>query len=183
MLIKKSSRLPARSPVATPSPPSGRGMSPADLVGLSFRDWMLGFAAQDLRHWENGWCRLSSELDVSAARAIASEIEPWVRSIAASTNRAIAIGPVGCATLCPDECLAVAMVAACQFQVCPAIEACAMALTGQGHVAETIQCATSLGLVLRASGQVLSTDALGRVAPRSTKAMLICPRKLPAWLH
>jgi len=103
-----------------------------------------------------------------------TDLSCWVRRIRELAGREIVTLPAGCRAFCRDECVAVAMVAASQHNVCPALRACTYALLGcaeiDGVVRETDALATTLaGLDCRLSaasitlvGESLVADSAAR---------------------
>ena len=60
-----------------------------------------------------------------------------------------------CDGFCRDECVAIAMIAACQHNACPAMRACAFALLGCSMIDEVVQGAESFAETMRGADQVL----------------------------
>ena len=64
--------------------------------------------------------------------------------------------PVDCDRFCRDECVAIAMIAACQHNACPAMRACAFALLGCSMIDEVVEGAENFAATMRGADQVLS---------------------------
>ena len=62
---------------------------------------------------------------------------------------------VDCDGFCRDECVAIAMIAACQHNACPAMRACAFSLLGCSMIDEVVQGAESFAATMRGADQVL----------------------------
>jgi hypothetical protein len=102
-----------------------------------------------------------------------TDLSCWVRRIRDLSGREIETFPAGCRTFCRDECIAVAMVAASQHKLCPALRACAYGLLGctavDGALAETEALANTLGSLDR----WLAPDTVDLAAH-----CLTCPSKI-----
>jgi hypothetical protein len=167
MTLKKFERVGALSPRQSSH---GRHTTDlpvsAQLVGYGFRDWVTGYATGDLSAWERAWSRLSSAMGTTEARAIMSELDPWVRTVVSTSERPIVVAAPDALQLADDEHIAVALVTACQMQVCPVMDACAAALACPLELTPAIiDQATSLALVMRACGQSLPAEMLATARP------------------
>jgi hypothetical protein len=134
------------------------------LVGVGFRCWLAGYDTGDIACWETGWNEYARALGPSPAKRAVTELACWVRAIRASAARKIEYYPFGCAGFCPDECMAISLIAASQHHRCPAMRACAAALTGSALVDPVIDAANAFADVLQEADQLLSPAA---VAPLS----------------
>ena len=89
-----------------------------------------------------------------------TELACWVRAVRASASRKIEYYPFGCAGFCADECMAISLIAASQHHRCPAMRACALALTGSDLVEPVIDAANAFADALQDADQRLSQDAV-----------------------
>ena len=89
-----------------------------------------------------------------------TELACWVRAVRATASRKIEYYPFGCSGFCADECMAISLIAASQNQRCPAMRACALALTGSDLVEPVIDAANAFADVLEEADQRLSPEAV-----------------------
>jgi hypothetical protein len=129
---------------------------PERLVAIGFRCWMAGYQTGDIACWEHAWNIFASELGPAPARAALTDLSCWVRKIHATSGRSIETYPAACRGFCRDECVAVAMVAASQHHVCPALRACTFALLGGSQIEEVVSETDVLAATLATLDQVLS---------------------------
>jgi hypothetical protein len=130
------------------------------LVGMGFRCWLAGYDTGDIACWENGWNEYSRALGPERARRAVTELACWVRAVRASAARRIEYSPVGCPAFCADECLAISLIAASQHHRCPAMRACALALTGSDAVDPVLKAANAFADALQEADQRLSPEAV-----------------------
>jgi hypothetical protein len=146
--------------------PSGQGFAVAPrsgaewLVGVGFRCWLAGYDTGDIACWENGWTEYSRALGAERAKRAVTELACWVRAVRATASRKIEYYPVGCAGFCTDECMAISLIAASQHHRCPAMRACALALTGSNLVDPVLDAANAFADVLQEADQRLSPEAV-----------------------
>lgn len=133
---------------------------PERLVGIGFRCWLAGYQTDDINCWETGWNLFATELGPACAKTAITELSCWVRSVHKKACRPINYFPYGCAGFCPDECMAISMVAASQHSECPAMRSCAFALLGSSDIDGVVESATEFGNVLRDFGHVLSDQSI-----------------------
>jgi hypothetical protein len=146
---------------------SGGAFGAERLVGVGFRCWLAGYETGDISCWESGWNTYSSALGPSHAKRAVTELACWVRALRASAARKIEYSPVGCPAFCADECMAIALIAASQHHRCPAMRACALALTGSELVDPVIDAANAFADALHDAEQRLSPDAVAALAAAS----------------
>ena len=130
------------------------------LVGVGFRCWLAGYDTGDIACWENGWNEYNRLLGTERAKRAVTELACWVRAVRASASRRIEYSPFDCAGFCADECMAISLIAASQHHRCPAMRACALALTGSELVEPVIDAANAFADVLQDANQRLSQDAV-----------------------
>jgi hypothetical protein len=130
------------------------------LVGVGFRCWLAGYDTGDIACWESGWNEYNRLLGTERAKRAVTELACWVRAVRASASRKIEYSPFGCAGFCADECMAISLIAASQHHRCPAMRACALALTGSDLVEPVIDAANAFADVLHDANQRLSQDAV-----------------------
>lgn len=134
------------------------------LVGVGFRCWLAGYDTGDIACWETGWNEYSKALGPERAKRAVTELACWVRAVRACASRKLEYYPFGCTGFCSDECMAVSLVAASQHQHCPAMRACAFALTGSSSVDQVIEAASAFGDVLREAEFQLTPEAISALA-------------------
>ena len=135
------------------------------LVGVGFRCWLAGYDTGDIACWETGWNEYSRALGAERAKRAVTELACWVRAVRASASRKIEYFPYGCAGFCADECMAISLIAASQHQRCPAMRACALALTGSDLVDPVIDAANAFADAMQEADQLLSPDAVASLMP------------------
>jgi hypothetical protein len=128
---------------------------PERLVGLGFRYWLTGFRTGDISCWERAWCAYSNAIGPAAAKDALTDLSSWVRAISRHAQRPLETSAVDCDRFCRDECVAVAMISACQHNACPAMRACAFALLGCSMIDEVVQGAENFATTMRGADQVL----------------------------
>src|SRR5262245_32486635 len=128
---------------------------PERLVGFGFRLWLNGYRTGDISSWEKAWCAYAGTIGAAAAKTAVGELSCWVRAVDCYAQRELETSASDCALFCRDECVAIAMIAACQHHVCPAMRACAFALLGCSMIDEVVEGAESFAQALRDADQVL----------------------------
>ncbi len=128
------------------------------LVGHGFRLWLTGCKTGDIEYWEKASQLYSGALGDSSASAALAELSCWVKTVNDNTTREISVLSETCPGFCRDECLAVAMIAACQHKTCPAMRACAFALVEHSGVDPVVEQSERFAVTLSAVGQVLSPN-------------------------
>ena len=134
------------------------------LVGVGFRCWLAGYDTGDIACWETGWNAYARVLGTERAKRAVTELACWVRAVRASASRKIEYYPFGCAGFCADECMAISLIAASQHHRCPAMRACALALTGSSLVEPVIDAANAFADALQEADQCLSPEAVAALA-------------------
>lgn len=137
------------------------------LVGVGFRCWLAGYDTGDIACWETGWNEYSRVLGAERAKRAVTELACWVRAVRASASRKIEYYPFGCAGFCADECMAISLIAASQHHRCPAMRACALALTGSDLVEPVINAANTFADAMQEAEQLLSPEAVAALMPSS----------------
>ena len=130
------------------------------LVGVGFRCWLAGYDTGDIACWENGWNEYARALGTERAKRAVTELACWVRAVRTTASRKIEYSPFGCPGFCADECMAISLIAASQHHRCPAMRACALALTGSDLVDPVIDAANAFADVLQEADQRLSSEAV-----------------------
>ena len=160
--MSKAAAVPARFVV--PAAPSLELGAPERLVGLGFRLWFSGLKTGDIGYWEKAWCAYSSAMGATAAKSAVRDLSCWVRAIRQHSQRDVETAAAGCDGFCRDECVAIAMIAACQHEACPAMRACAFALLGCSMIDEVVGGAESFAHTLQQADRVLSPAAANTCA-------------------
>lgn len=144
------------------------------LVGVGFRCWLAGYDTGDIACWETGWNEYNRALGAERAKRAVTELACFVRTLRGCASRKIEYYPFGCAAFCPDECMAVSLIAASQHQRCPAMQACALALTGASSVDSVIDAASAFGAVLQDSDQHLRPEVVAALTANSRRGGKAC---------
>jgi len=147
-----------RASAAAPAellPPISTIAVPERLVGLGFRYWLNGFRTGDIGCWEKAWQAYAGTLGPSLAKVAVTDLARWVRAIDRHAQRRPETLAMDCDCFCRDECVAIAMIAACQHNACPAMRACAFSLLGCSLIEEVVSGATSFAATMRGAKQVL----------------------------
>jgi hypothetical protein len=116
---------------------------PEWLVGIGFRCWLAGYDTGDITCWENGWNTFNRVLGPARAKRAVTELACWVRAMRAAASRKIEYNSLEARRFCADECMAMSLIAASQHHRCPAMQACALALTGSDTVDSVIDAANA----------------------------------------
>lgn len=132
--------------------------SSARLVGVGFRLWLSGCKTGDLSCWQTAWDLYESIIGPKNTELAVSELSAWVKTVASSAARDIELNPATCPGFCKDECLAIAMIAACQHKTCPAMRACAFALIESSGIEPVVDQSERFAMTLVAVDQVLSPN-------------------------
>jgi hypothetical protein len=139
------------------------------LVGVGFRCWLAGYDTGDISCWETGWNEYNRALGTERAKRAVTELACWVRAVRATASRNIEYSPFGCVGFCADECMAISLIAASQHHRCPAMRACALALTGSDLVDPVIDAANDFADVLQEADQRLSREAVAALMASKRK--------------
>jgi hypothetical protein len=140
------------------------------LVGVGFRCWLAGYDTADIACWENGWNEYNRVLGPSRAKRTVTELACWVRALRSIASRKIEYYPFGCSAFCADECMAISLIAASQHHRCPAMRACALALTGSDLVDPVIDAANAFADALQDADQRLSPEAVAALTAGKRRA-------------
>ncbi|HEX5959062.1 MAG TPA: hypothetical protein VFY92_10475, partial [Hyphomicrobiaceae bacterium] len=97
-------------------------------------------------------------------------------AIDSHAQRELVTAANNCPRFCHDECVAIAMIAACQHHACPAMRACAFALLGCSMIEEVVEVAEGFAQAMRTANQVLSP------ASAQAASLLLMP-PATAWSH
>jgi hypothetical protein len=130
------------------------------LVGIGFRCWLAGYDTANIACWENGWNEYNRVLGPSRAKRAVTELACWVRAVRSTASRNIEYYPFRCSGFCADECMAISLIAASQHHRCPAMRACALALTGSDVVDPVIDAAKAFADALQDADQCLSPETV-----------------------
>jgi len=99
-------------------------------------------------------------MDAGAAKSALTDLSGWVRAVNRHAQRSLEMPAVDCDGFCRDECVAIAMISACQHNACPAMRACAFSLLGCSMIDEVVQGAESFAATMRGADQVLRPSSL-----------------------
>jgi hypothetical protein len=139
-------------------------LTPERLVGFGFRGWFAGYEYGDVSCWEHVWDGYANALGAQAAKRVVTELSCWVRCVRQISRRRIEVYPMTCSGFCRDECIAISVIAAAQHDRCPALKACAFALTDAPDIDRMLADATEFARVLKAENQELSPKMVCNVA-------------------
>lgn len=139
-------------------------LTPERLVGFGFRGWFAGYEYGDVSCWEHVWNGYSSTLGAPVAKQVVTELSCWVRQIRQISRRRIEVYPMACRGFCRDECIAISVIAAAQHDRCPALRACAFALTDASEIGGMLDEATQFAQALKVAKQELAPQAVCNVA-------------------
>jgi hypothetical protein len=128
---------------------------PERLVGLGFRYWLAGYRTGEIACWEKAWRAYTDVMGPTRAKHALTDLSGWVRAVNLHAQRPLEAPAVDCNGFCRDECVAIAMIAACQHNACPAMRACAFSLLGCSMIDEVVQGAESFAATMRGAEQVL----------------------------
>jgi hypothetical protein len=128
------------------------------IVGLGFRYWMLGRQTGDIALWERAWDLYCGRLGVVDARRAISALSHWVGALDRAACREIELFPEPCVGFCRDECLAVSLIASCQYGTYAAAHACAAALVGSATLDQVLLHAQVFADTMTELQQHLSPD-------------------------
>lgn len=142
---------------------------PERLVGLGFRYWILGRKSGDITCWERTWNLYSGVFGLCGARQAVGSLSCWVGALSRIAVRDIEVFPEACSGFCRDECIAVAMIAACQHGTCPAMRACAFALVESSLIESVVGEAQAFADTMASLEQRLSPHSIVTV-PVATHA-------------
>lgn len=129
--------------------------APERLVGLGFRYWLMGFRTGDIGCWERAWSAYSDTLGPTAAKTAVTDLSCWVGAVNRHAQRELETADLDCDRFCRDECTAIAMIAACQHNACPAMRACAFSLLGCSLIDSVVQGAEAFAATMRGAQQIL----------------------------
>ena len=115
----------------------------------------MGFRTGDIRCWEKAWAAYSYALGSAAAKPAVTDLSCWVSAINRHAQRPLETAELDCERFCRDECTAIAMIAACQHNVCPAMRACAFSLLGCSLIDSVVQGAETFAATMRGAQQIL----------------------------
>ena len=134
------------------------------LVGVGFRCWVAGYDQGDITCWENGWSAYKRALGPSRAKRAVTELACWVRAIRSNASRKIEYNPMDSKRFCADECMAMSLISASQHHRCPAMQACAAALTGSTKIDPVIETANAFADALQEADYCLSQETVAAIA-------------------
>jgi len=143
---------------------------PEWLVGVGFRCWIAGYDTGDITCWENSWNTYNRVLGPARAKLAVTELACWVRAVRAATSRKIEYNSLDARRFCADECMAMSLIAASQQQGCPAMQACALALTGSDTVDPVIDAANAFADALDETDYRLNQEIVAALVASEASA-------------
>jgi hypothetical protein len=130
------------------------------LVTTGYRCWLAGYETGDIAYWRRGFDAFEVKLGARDARGAVSDLANWVRVLRRCSGRKLHYGAHACAAPCRDECAAVGLLAAAQYGACPAMRACAFALTGGVVIDPVVEASRSFAATLWSMHQRFPQEAL-----------------------
>ena len=143
---------------------------PEWLVGIGFRCWHAGYDTGAITCWENGWNTYNRVLGPVRAKRAVTELACWVRAVRAAASRKIEYNSFDARRFCADECMAMSLIAASQHHGCPAMQACALALTGSDTVDQVIDAANAFADALDEADYRLNQEVVGALVASGARA-------------
>ncbi|MCT8268044.1 MULTISPECIES: hypothetical protein [Afifella] len=128
---------------------------PEALVVNGFRLWVAGYQTGDIEHWSEAWNLFSEKFGHGPARHSVTQLAHWVRSVFLWRTDPIQCFSSGCPHICRDECLAVAMIAACQHRDGSCLDYCLERFCGFADHREPLEAALGFASALDSHGQRL----------------------------
>lgn len=132
---------------------------PAERLVISgYRNMMAAYDLGDGACWEEIWRSFTHELGSQAARRTVGEVQYWVRTLRANSERPLTFYPNRSLHLCEDECIALSLVAAAQTGDCAAGCCAAGMLIGTEEaprINDVWLASSHLAAALQSSGQVM----------------------------
>lgn len=156
-----------------PASPESAGASGPDwdpvagLIGLGLRNCMArqrGSNARALRSVEHLYVGM---MGLVQAQCVLCEIDAWSTCLGRHAARKIELACLDCPHLSRDEHIAVAMVAAAQYEACPAMQMCAQALLGSDDTAAVLKSTRRVADVLMQVDLILQPDTPAYAMARS----------------
>ena len=136
---------------------------PERIVGLGFRYGTEGWKSRDIAPWSRAWQLYYGLFGHLGACEAVGRLSSWVDALNRASAREIEVLPWDSRGFCRDECIAVAMIAACQNDSCPAVRACALALS-ESSLLDGLVEAQAFADLLMSLDQVLSRDLIPSAA-------------------
>lgn len=136
---------------------------PEILVGLNFRYWLHGYETGDISYWERAWTMSVDVLGPDRGPGLGADFSRWVKTLRQRSVRSLKALPDDRRTFGPDECVAMALVAAFQHQSCPALQACALSLLGCEPNSDVTAGSEHLARQLRNADLMLDPGSLDHV--------------------
>lgn len=137
---------------------------PERIVGIGFRYWLLGLTTGEIQYWERAWSVYSGVFGVAGGRESLLQLSAFVRAVCEAAGRDITVLPASCRSFCRDECMAIALVAACQHDRHDA-RTCALALTASDGVESVVRHADALARTLLSLDHRLSLHSVSFGTP------------------
>jgi hypothetical protein len=137
--------------------------APERIVGLGFRYWTHGCQSGDILSWHRAWELYCGQFGVFGGGEAVSKLSRWVNVLNQTTAREIEVFSGVSRGFSLDECIAVAMIAACQHNTCPAMRACAFALIESSGVERVVDEAQTFADTLMSLDQVLSPASIIKI--------------------
>jgi hypothetical protein len=146
---------------------------PAERLVISgYRNMMAAYELGDGACWEEIWRSFTHELGSRSARRTVGEVQYWVRTLRANSERPLAFFPNRSLHLCKDECIALSLVAAAQggdYEAGCCVAGMLIGTEDALRINDVWQASSHLAAALHCSGQVM------HACPRAVIRMLSNP--------
>jgi len=129
--------------------------TPERLVVEGYRHWIAGYETGSIEPWELAWSYYSRELGAVEGRRAIADLSCFVRALRVCANCPLRAFPLGAKRLCKEECLAAALISACQHGDRITRGVCINGLSGCAGNAEIEDSARRYAATLDRIGQVL----------------------------
>lgn len=129
--------------------------TPECLVVEGYRRWVAGYETGSIEPWEIAWSYYSRELGAVEGRRALADLSCFVRELRTCATCPLRMYPCGAKRLCRDECLAAALIAACQHGDVKSRATCLKSLAGCGAYEQVEDTARRFAATLDRLGQVL----------------------------
>jgi hypothetical protein len=138
------------------------------LVGNGFRCWLAGYQTSDISPWEMAMSDFELALGQDRARVAIGDLGFWCRAVWLCRSRAIEVYPPSCKVFCRDECLAIGMIGALQYQRADLARQMVAALLGRSDSTEPVMDMATLFATTLAGMRVTLPRKVALHAPVGT---------------
>ncbi|MFN0263628.1 hypothetical protein ACKTEK_07090 [Tepidamorphus sp. 3E244] len=129
--------------------------TPERLVVEGYRHWVAGYDTGSIDPWELAWTFYSQELGAVDGRRAIADLSCFVRSLRVCAGCPLRSFPFGAKRMCREECLAAALISACQHGDTLTRGNCITCLGGCDRAGEIEEAARRYAATLDKFGQTL----------------------------